>query len=257
MSNYTSVTEQEGQNATREQLSMMTTRYHLALAHAQGKNVLEVACGSGTGLNLLASVANKVVGGDIDPVLVRKATETTESNAKISVMQLDALALPFHGEQFDLVLMYEAIYYLSDARKFLDQVHKLLRPGGKLIIASVNCEWHGFNPSPFSTKYFSASGFQQLGATSGFGCQIQVGYHDEPKGSSALVALVRKIAVKMHLIPTTMEGKERLKKLFYGKLDAIPSSITSETGAIEPLVAFSSDLNLENYKQLYIICNKN
>jgi hypothetical protein len=40
-----------------------------------------------------------------------------------------------------------------------------------------------------------------------------------------VVSLVRRVAVRARLIPKTMEGKQFLKRLFYGKLTPLPPEI--------------------------------
>ena len=61
---YSSVTEVAGRRATPEQLSMIQTRYGEAAMQATGKRVLEVACGPGRGLGIIAHRARFMVGGD-------------------------------------------------------------------------------------------------------------------------------------------------------------------------------------------------
>lgn len=250
---FTNVTEQPGQKATKEQWSIMVTRYDLAAKHAQNKDVLEVACGSGTGLDYIAKKAKSVVGGDIDPNLVAIAEKNYQNDPKVTVMQLDASNLPFAADSFDVVLLYEAIYYLPNAEQFIREAKRVLRKDGKLIIASVNCEWHGFNPSPFSTKYWSVQDFDQLFQKNQLKSTISLGFFDKPKGSSTIVSLIRKIAVQLRLIPTTMEGKEKLKRIFYGALKPIPAKIAENMAVIEPLIPYQSATNVALYKQIYII----
>jgi ubiquinone/menaquinone biosynthesis C-methylase UbiE len=251
--NFTNVTEQPGQKATKEQLCIMMTRYDLAAKHSEGFDVLEVACGSGTGLDFIAQKAKKVVGGDIDSQLVNIAKNNYKDNPKITVVELDALNLPFETNTFDVVLLYEAIYYLPNVEQFLKEVKRVLRPSGKLIISTVNCQWHGFNPSPFSTKYWSVQEITQILKTHNYTPSVSIGFLDQPNGSSSLVGLIRRIAVKMKLIPDTMEGKERLKRLFYGSLQPIPAKIYTNMAPIEPLKPYNTTIDLTLYKQLYII----
>jgi 2-polyprenyl-3-methyl-5-hydroxy-6-metoxy-1,4-benzoquinol methylase len=63
---FSKVTALTGIGATREQLSMLYTRYHLAARHCEGKAVLEVACGVGLGLRYISLCGRHVVGGDIN-----------------------------------------------------------------------------------------------------------------------------------------------------------------------------------------------
>src|SRR5206468_7217596 len=70
---YSTVTEVTGETVRRDAVEKMEARYAFAAARAAGKDVLEVACGSGQGLGLLASTARRVVGGDYTFALVRDA----------------------------------------------------------------------------------------------------------------------------------------------------------------------------------------
>src|SRR3990172_1348395 len=127
---YSSITESPNLKATQEQLARLYQRYHFARQFAKDKDVLEVACGSGIGLCYLAKVAKSVVGGDVDEKNVALAREyyvsddgcqlsANKENIKIQVM--DAHDLNFPDKSFDLVLLYEAIYYLKDTEKFISE----------------------------------------------------------------------------------------------------------------------------------------
>ena len=119
MTGYATVTEIPGAQASAEQLARMAHRYAFAVALCAGKDVLEVACGAGLGLGALAKVAGKVVGGDIDESLVALARAHYAGRPKIEIHRLDAHQLPFPDQSFDVVLLFEAIYYLASPEKFL------------------------------------------------------------------------------------------------------------------------------------------
>ena len=61
------------------------------------------------------------------------------------------------------------------------------------------------------------------------------------------------VAVKLNLVPKTMQGKRFLKKMFLGKLFSIPKYIDDKTGKLEKLVLKSETSNLE-IKNLLVIC---
>lgn len=253
MGNFTNVTEIPGHGATKDQLSMMLTRYHLAKKYAKGKNVLEIACGSGTGLGYLAEDAESVIGGDIDKNLVEIASANYVGHKKVSVRYLDAQELPFEDNSFDLVLLYEAIYYIPDINKFVNESLRVTKPGGKILIASVNREWHGFNPSPFSQYYFSTSELLNLYKDKAVS-KLLVGFIDLPKGNNFITSFIRKLAVSMGLIPKTMKRKEMLKRIFYGKLKPIPKVIDNNISTVANLLPFEDNASdIANYKQLYLI----
>ena len=70
---YTTVTEVPGNRVTQEQLERMFHRYCFAANFSTGKDILEVACGTGQGLYYLAKRAKKVFGGDYTEKLIKEA----------------------------------------------------------------------------------------------------------------------------------------------------------------------------------------
>jgi SAM-dependent methyltransferase len=251
---YSAVTELPGGRATAEQLSMLRTRYHLARERSRGKDVLEVACGSGMGLGYLAKEARTVVGGDVDESVLRFAREHYRGCGNIEVRQMDAHELPFEDDSFDLVLMYEALYYLRDAGQFLKEAQRVLRPGGELIICSVNCRWHGFNPSPFSTRYVAPDEIGALMEQSGFSPRIEFGFVDRGQSlKRQAISLVRRAAVRAHLVPKTMRGKEWLKRLFYGPLKSLDGELTDDIAPLAELHELTPDVATSDFKVFYAI----
>jgi SAM-dependent methyltransferase len=224
---YSSVTEVAGTNVTREQIQRMYTRYRFAANFCKGKEVLEAACGSGQGLGFLAREAAAVTGGDIDPALVDRAQRTYAGRPKITVRLMDAQKLPLPDGSVDVVILFEALYYLPEPERFVSEASRVLRPGGSAVICSANPSLPDFNPSPFSHRYFSVPGLAKLLFDAGF--REIAAYGDSPVQTglkAALVSSIKKSAVALHLIPKTMKGKELFKRIFYGRLEAMPAEIT-------------------------------
>lgn len=254
---YLNVTEVPGHKATNAQFSIMRTRYNLARSHSSKESdVLEIACGSGIGLGYISKNANKVIGGDIDLDLLSYAKKTYEGSPEVSVIELDAHKLPFEDNSFDLVIIFEAIYYFPIIQDVLDEVNRVLRKGGKLIISTVNKEWHGFNPSPFSFKYYEHDELKDLLVNKNFIVKTYCGFEDLPKSSNFVVTSLKRIAVKLNLIPKTMKGKEFLKRVFYGKLKPLPNVLTDDIGELENIELINGAKDLINFKVLYYICEK-
>src|ERR1035438_9242994 len=99
---FEEVTEATGLAVTEEAASMIATRYLFAAGFASARSVLEVACGSGIGLGLLAQSAQSVVGCDLNASLLVRAAN--HYGKRIPLVQLSASDLPFLAESFDLVL---------------------------------------------------------------------------------------------------------------------------------------------------------
>lgn len=257
MNKYHTITELPGSRAHAEQLSGILTRYDFAARHAKSKDVLEVACGSGIGLGYLASQAKSVVGGDIDPINIHIGLEYYKGRAGVRIMKLDALALPFPDHSYDVLVCFEAIYYFRSLSLFLSEARRVLRPKGIIVGCTVNCEWHGFNPSPFSQQYYPQSQLQAELRKEGFETQFFLGFEDNPSTlRRRMTACLRSAAVWLHVMPKTMKGKEWLKRLFYGELVPLPSEITGDSATVQALVEFKPDLQLSNYKVIYFLAHK-
>lgn len=250
---FTTVTELAGHRAHAEQLSMIHTRYALARERCAGKDVLEAACGPGRGLGYLAQKARSVTAGDLTPALVEAAERHYGGRVRLSVF--DAQKLPFPGEAFDLVLLYEALYYLPEPEKFLAEARRVLRPGGELILSMPNPEWDGFNPSPYSFGYFTAAELRAILTANGFSATIKCGFVAAPRGPIGLaVAAVRKAAVGLGVVPKTMKGKAWLKRAFYGPLAELGPELDA-SAPVEPL-ADAAPGPIPGCKMLYALATR-
>lgn len=230
---YSDVTETPGVGASLEQLRMLVTRYGLAAREVGRGVVLEVACGTGIGLAYLAREASRVVGVDIDPTNVSIARRTYAGDATVAIEQGDAARLPGGQSTFDAVVCFEAIYYFPDLWGFLIECRRVLKPGGKLVLCSVNPRWSGFNTSPYATRYWSPAELSNELLRAGFRARFWWAFPDKnAHGRGAAIAAIRRIAVRWHLIPRTMRGKVLLKRLFYGRVAALPERL--DPGVAEP-----------------------
>jgi SAM-dependent methyltransferase len=249
---FSAVTEVPGNLVRPEALDMLRTRYEFAARLSEGRDVLEVACGPGPGLGLVASQARHVVGGDYTEQLVRLARQAY--SGRIPVVQMDAQHLPFEAGSFDVVLVCEALYYLPDQAQFVAEAHRVLRPAGRLIVVSVNPLWRDFNPSPFSTGYHDAESTRRLLENGRFTTVISGAFRTTaPTVRDRAVSMVRRTAVRLGLIPKTMGGKETLKRLFYGELAVFPSELRDTMGVFHAPEPLSDESASENFKVLYAV----
>lgn len=245
---YSSVTELPRQGATRMQMSMLRTRYGWAAEYTAGKDVLEVACGAGLGLGWLAEQARRVSAGDVDEKNCRIARQAHLGRANIRVQWMDALELPFEAGSFDVALLFEAQYYLPDLPRFLSEAQRVLRPGGTLLISTVNCEWSGFHPSFLHTRYWNAVELLQALEDAAFKTSLCAGFPECSPGRG--LHKLKALASAMGCIPRSMRAKSLLKRVFYGRLDEIPERL-DRLGSAVPMVPVASDTDLTNYRTLY------
>jgi ubiquinone/menaquinone biosynthesis C-methylase UbiE len=100
-----------------------------------GKKLLEVGCGLGTDLLQFAKGGALVTGVDITPhsiELVKKRFEL--EGMAVDARVSDAENLPFENNSFDVVYSFGVLHHTPNTQKAIDEIHRVLRPGGKIII---------------------------------------------------------------------------------------------------------------------------
>jgi ubiquinone/menaquinone biosynthesis C-methylase UbiE len=113
-------------------------RYHFAAPLVADLEVLDVACGEGYGSALLATRAKSVIGADIAPSAVDHARARYAGVANLGFHQADCAALPFADATFDAVVSFETIEHILTQELFLDEIRRVLRPAGLLILSCPN-----------------------------------------------------------------------------------------------------------------------
>ena len=111
-----------------------------ALRLPRGQRVLEIGCGRGIALPVLATrlVPQSLTGVDIDPELVGVARDRLErAGVRATVVEADARALPFEDGSFDLVIDFGTCYHVSGGRQgaatALNEIARVLRVGGRFV----------------------------------------------------------------------------------------------------------------------------
>lgn len=124
----------------REELLIRDYDAALDLAgFGEGDVVLDVATGTGRMLLQILKRGCSVVSGDIDVEALDRARERLGDLAGKPVLEvMDAHKLPFDDASFEAVTVANAIHELDDAPGALDEVRRVLTPGGKLLITEFN-----------------------------------------------------------------------------------------------------------------------
>lgn len=245
---YSRVTEVPGREASAEQLAHLYFRYRFASELCGGKDVLEVACGPGQGLGYLARKTRRVVGGDYTESLIRLAYQRYKQT--IPLLRLDAHVLPFRDNSFDVVILFEAIYYLRDVERFIEESRRILRSGGILLLCSANKECLGFNPSPFSISYISASDLRLLLMRKAFDVELFAAFPVPPCLRRNSRRFARWLANTMRLDPV---AKAFVKRLLFGKPLPFPAEVTDTMADAASLVPLVGDSAVADYQVLYAI----
>jgi 2-polyprenyl-3-methyl-5-hydroxy-6-metoxy-1,4-benzoquinol methylase len=101
----------------------------------QGKRVLEIGCGLGAHTQLLAEAGCVVTAIDLTP----RAVELTKKRLRwagvdADVRLMDAEALEFGSEEFDLVWSWGVIHHSASPERIVQQVHRVLKPFGEFRV---------------------------------------------------------------------------------------------------------------------------
>jgi len=108
-----------------------------------GDHVLDIGCGGGMAIKRMAEIAidGFVAGVDPSEIMVQQALRcnaATVQARRVTVKPGSISALPYKDESFDRVCAIESFYFWPDPIAGLKEVHRVLRPGGRLVIA---LEW--------------------------------------------------------------------------------------------------------------------
>jgi SAM-dependent methyltransferase len=224
------LSEGAGVPITDDAAIMMATRYALAAEMAAGRRTLELACAAGHGLGLVARTAQSLVGADINAPMLGRAQ--AHYRGRVPVARASAMALPFADASFDFVFCLEASYYVPEFETCLDEIGRVAAPGARLLFVNANPERVDFIRSPHSSHYQSADEFRALLTARGWVVETSAAFPLDPRDDGArarLTASVRTLARRalegLHLVPRTLAGRARLKRLLGKRLRPMPAEI--------------------------------
>jgi SAM-dependent methyltransferase len=134
--------------------------------------LLDIGCGTGANLPMLRSFVGKegcVTGIDFSPLALQFARSHPESR-NVELMQADALNLPFEDNSFDFVTMFDVLEHLSDDHRALQEVHRVLRPGGAYVwsVPAYKKLWSAHDEALHHFRRYEQAELRQLLRTEGF-----------------------------------------------------------------------------------------
>jgi len=101
----------------------------------KGESVLEIGCGNGADGVTFAQAGALYTGVDLTEEAVRSTAEHLRLlGLEGTTIVADAGKLPFDSESFDLVYSHGVLHHMPDPEKGLDEVYRVLRRGGRVII---------------------------------------------------------------------------------------------------------------------------
>ncbi|MCD8351521.1 MAG: methyltransferase domain-containing protein [Planctomycetaceae bacterium] len=109
-----------------------------AVGPGEGDVVLDIGCGGGLAVKLLAERTACVYGIDMSEVSVAKTIEVNQDavrQERVRVMLSDVLGMPFNDGMFDLATAFETIYFWENIDACFKRVCEALKPGGRFVVA--------------------------------------------------------------------------------------------------------------------------
>ncbi|HWZ45640.1 MAG TPA: methyltransferase domain-containing protein [Candidatus Saccharimonadales bacterium] len=113
------------------------TSQTLALMDLQpGDRVLDLGCGTGWASRRMACIvtSGEVVGLDVADEMLNRAQQSSEGVANVRYVWGSAEKIPAPDNAFTKVLSVESFYYYADQGKALNELHRVMAPGGRLFI---------------------------------------------------------------------------------------------------------------------------
>lgn len=136
-------------------------RYQFALGYIpRDAKVLDVPCGTGYGVKLLASSGAKICGVDISKGAIQHAKEFfSVDGASFYAGNIENMKQLFPSDKyFNVVTSFEGIEHVQFPEAFLDEVNRLLKPDGMFIVSTPR-KPHG---SPYHFHEYSRKEFEAL-----------------------------------------------------------------------------------------------
>ena len=111
-------------------------RWATGAVHLTGtEEVLDVGFGGGVGIDFVRPrlTTGRITGIDISAEMVEAAQR--RFGGRVSVLCADVAALPFADASFDRAYGVNTVFFWPDPEAGLAEIHRVLRPGGQVVIA--------------------------------------------------------------------------------------------------------------------------
>ena len=115
-----------------------------ALQLKAGEFVLDVGCGTGLlthDMATLVGAGGRVVGIDVSPDMLALAERRCADLPQVHLKNSKAESLPEESDGFDAVTCTQVLLYVPDVAAALAEMHRVLKPGGRIAI--IETDWRG------------------------------------------------------------------------------------------------------------------
>lgn len=118
----------------------------------KGQRVLDVGCGGGILSEAMQQQGAFVTGIDAGDSAINSARHHAESNHLAIEYQCVAIE-DFEAEAFDVITCMEMLEHVSDPALIIEHCARLLKPGGVLLLSTINRTWKAFAAAIVGAEY--------------------------------------------------------------------------------------------------------
>ncbi len=128
------------------QPSLQAYKQHMTalMELAPGKSVLDVGCGTGDDVRLMADLVaprGNVVGIDNSLAMINEANRRAkDANVAVDFRVLDAMKLPIADGTFDACRADRSLMHVPDSRQVLTEMRRVTKVGGRVVVFEVDFE---------------------------------------------------------------------------------------------------------------------
>ncbi len=138
----------------RDQLCSHFGLDHSAQTPLTGLRLLDIGCGGGLLSEPMARMGASVTGADASEQNINTATvHAQEQDLSIDYRATTAEALCAAGESFDVILNMEVVEHVAHPRPFLRDCARMLKPGGIMLVATLNRTPKSLMLAKFGAEY--------------------------------------------------------------------------------------------------------
>lgn len=142
-------------------------RYAAAQVFCTDKVVLDIASGEGYGAALLSGSAKTVIGVDIDSASVGHAQEKYVDQDNLQFKVGSCAQIPVPTDSIEVVTSFETIEHHDQHEEMMQEIRRVLKPEGMLIISSPNKLTYSDEPNYHNDYHVKELYYQELDALLG------------------------------------------------------------------------------------------
>ncbi len=136
----------------------LLSAYYHAKSYIKG-DLLELGCGEGRGIELLAPLADSYVGIDKIKEVIEKLSDRFPPHYKFICGSFPPF--PFKDHSFHTIVTFQVIEHIKDDEGFIKEIHRVLKPGGKALITTPNIKM-SLSRNPWHEREYTGDQLKEL-----------------------------------------------------------------------------------------------